>query len=274
MIAATAGDFLETPADKRSFVLRLVVRHIFSLILCVLCIFAATWIIVNGIELARDKPWNGVIATWIVSGLLALLFWIGATNTQAIMLDLWREALQPLERIDGSEIVLARKRSNRLLQTVVHLAWLTGWICVVASKWPDPGVVVLGGVFFILPAVLRLKAMWLPPASDWAPLVIDSTGFEDRSGAYGKIAWSDVTAVDWDGAISVKLVEPRTPVSGGKWRLEIRPRHMPRKKANEVIIRMHGLPSAHHAFRLMRAYWRLSRRTNPGNNSTITRAAR
>jgi len=274
MIAATAGDSLETPADKRSSVLRLVVRHVFSLIICALCILAATWFIVNGIELGRDKAGNGVVATWIVGGPLALFFWMAATNSQVIMLDAWREMLQPLPRINGSEIILLRKRGNRFLPTAFNLVWLTGWICVVASKWPDPWVVFLGGLFFILPAILRLKAIWLPQANAWAPLVIDAEGFEDRSGTDGKIAWSEVAAVNWNGGPVIKLIEPRQRASGRKWRLEIRPRHMPGKKADEVDVRMHGLPSAHRAFRLLRAYWRLSRRTNPGNSSTITRMAR
>jgi hypothetical protein len=267
------GESYESPGDKRSFVLQLLVQHFLSLIGCAVCITLATWVIATSIDYAQGKPLNFLLADWIVGAPIALLFWIGAINTQIHMIDRWREALQPLPPIDGSEIVLERKRANRFVPTVWRVGWLAFWTYVIAEKWPNPGMVLLGGLF-IIPMLLRLKAMWLPKANDWAPLVIGAEGFEDRSGNDGKIIWSDVAAVNWNGSPVIKLIEPRQRAPGRKWRLEIRPRHMPGKKADEVDVHMHGLPSAHRAFRLMRAYWRLSRRTNPGNNSTITRAAR
>jgi hypothetical protein len=271
MQATTARiDSLETPADRRSFMLRLLVGQVVSLIVCALFILAAMWLIVNGIEFARDQPWNGVVGAWIVCGSSALFCWACAIRSQGIMLDRWREALQPLPRMDGSEIVLERKRGNRFIATTFQLAWLIGWTCIVASKWPDPWVVALGGLFFILPSILKLKAMWLPRANAWAPLAIDAGGFEDRSGSDGKVAWSDVVDVKWNGGVVVKLARPRARVSRSKWSLQFRVRHMPQPKADEIWVRTHGLASAHRVFRLMRAYWRFSQ----GNSAAPARAAR
>jgi hypothetical protein len=275
MSSAVLGPF-ETRADKRRYLRRLLVMHFFSLIVCAICIAIATWAIAMGIEDIHRKSQTDIAASLIVGGLIAVLFWYGAIKTQANMVDQWRDFRRPLPPIDGSEIVLTRKRANRFLPTVFQIAWLIGWTRALASKWPDPVVLVFGAFFFIYPAILGLKAIWLPKVNDWASLLIDGEGFEDCSGSSGRIAWTDVVEVSWsNGSIAVKMTKPL--------KISARPRlrewlaRWPRRQQNSdvVEVRGHGFrPDSHRAFRLLQAYWRYSKGGLGRDTATVTRSLR
>jgi hypothetical protein len=277
MTPTTVQASLETPADRRRYVRRLVVMHLVSLIACAVCIAVATWVVHLGIA-SRGESSSSFLASMIVTGLVAFFCLRGATNSQAGMIDYWRDFRRPLPPIDGSEVVLVRKRGNRSWPTLFHFVWLAGWTYFVASKWPDPWAVALGGFFVIIPSIMALKALWFPKVNDWAPLVIDGEGFEDRSGSNGRMGWGEVAAVEWKGgSVAIRLATPQPIVRKGLRDFFADLLGLP-QNIETIEVHGHGFrPDHHRAFRILQAYWRYSRQTRSAAAmaaETVTRSAR
>ena len=264
MTAAASDASLETAADQRRYVLRLLRMHFMALIGCAVCIAIATWVLANGIDGFRSVSGSGGVAALTVAGIIAFFCLRGATNGQARMFDAWRDLRRPLPPIDGSEIVLVRKavsRGDRVFGTVFAVGWIAVGTAIVAYGWPNGGAILLGG-YLVLVGLSILRTVWFANWSRWEqPLVIDREGFEDRSRPDGRMTWDEVAGIEWrSGDIVIGLTNPRPIIRKGLSAFFDDMFGLPQRKIEAIKVSGPWLSlDKHRVFRLLQAYWRHSK---------------
>ena len=180
---------------------------------------------------------------------------------------LWRDRRTPLPAIDGTPIVIARKRPRRLWPTLALSYGFTMTLLLASTKSPEMTAVQYVFVaLVILSFLISLQRVWFPARLRWEPVVLDADGIEDRSLGMVKLPWSDVAKISTGlqtapNGILLKLVKPvrRLPGQGffATGILPIIDRLLQGRR--HLVIRGHGLAlHSERTFRLVQAYCRYS----------------
>jgi hypothetical protein len=221
-----------------------------------------------GIDVAAEQPWPlAILAVLLFTMPIALFGGLVAYYALRIPLALWRDRRAPLPLIDGTPIVIARKRPRRLWRTLGHGTAILVMSLILAMKLSEtqlPPLAYLPFGLMLLGILIALIRVWVPPRLYWEPIVLDREGIDDRCLGRAKVGWRDVLKIS-SGAVGardgtlLKLTQPPARLSGvsliDTGFLPLVDRLFQGRRY--LVVRTHGLELHNErTFRLIQAYWR------------------